>query len=102
MSRLLRVVFNADMRNSHDGLAKLAKSLNIDVNKLQPGNFVAFINSKKNHLKLYASGNIIAHLKLPNGKLNLNLLSKLPTYFNGTEIEYTKALREQMLKEIRE
>jgi hypothetical protein len=100
-NRLLRVVFNADLRCSHDGLEKLAKSLKLDVAKLPVGQFVAFINARKTSIKLYAAGQTIAYFKMPRGQLNLKILSVIPKFFNGRELRYDDALKDVILKEMK-
>lgn len=99
---LLRVVFNADLRCSHDGLALQAKALRLDVAKLEVGEFVVFINAKKTMLKMFAAGNTVAHFKTPgNRQLNLKVLAIIPRFFNGQTLKYDEALSEVIRKEIK-
>lgn len=101
-NRLIRVVFDADLRCSHEGLTAIAKNLKLKLDELELGEFVAFINSKKTMIKLYAAGNTIAHFKTPDGRqLNLKVLALIPKFFNGRELKYDDALKEVITKEIR-
>lgn len=101
-NRILRVVFNADLRNSHDGLEAIAKDFKLKVSELEIGEFVVFMNTRKTAIKIYAAGNTIAHFKMPGGKkLNLKTIAMIPRYFNGSEFRYDQALREVIEKEIR-
>lgn len=101
MARALQVFMNADLRCSHDGLSALAKAQNIDVSKLEPGEYVLFINSGKNLLKLYAANNVIAFLKLKTGKIDLKTIRLIPQAFNASgKIDYDKTLREVIEREL--
>ena len=99
---LVRVIFHADLRCGHDGLTKLAKSLKVNVTDLKVGEFVAFINNSKSAIKLYAAGQTIAYYRNPGKRqLNLKVLSVIPRFFNGKELQYNEALKEIITKEIK-
>lgn len=101
-NRILRVVFNTDLRNSHDGLEALAKDLKVKVSELSPGQFIVFMNTRKTAVKIYAAGNTIAHFRMPGGKkLNLKTIVMIPKYFSGGEFKYDQALKEVIEKEIK-
>lgn len=61
--KITQVFLGVDMRNSHDGLSKIAWEFNIDTKKLPQNHMLIFINRKHTHLKVYVHGNIIAHCK---------------------------------------
>ena len=93
---------DTDLRAGHDGLAKVARKSKqkIYVETLLPGEYLIFTNKAKNALKLYACGNVIAHLKLPPGqKLNMEAIQFIPCFFNGKKIDYDSALEEAMKKQ---
>lgn len=98
-SKVLQCFLNADLRCGHEGLSALAKQSGIDITKLQPGQYVLFINSSKDKLKLYASNNVVAYLKLSTGqRLNMATIQLIPKAFQGTgRIDYDKALKEVLL-----
>lgn len=99
-NRIVRYFSDTHLGNGHDGLRKLAKDSNVDLMSLRHGEFVVFVNKKKNALKLFASGYVIAHLKLPNGeRINPRTIALLPKFFNGTEINYSNALKEVIKQE---
>jgi len=94
INRIVRVIFDADLRCSHDGLRETAKKLKVLVDDLHTGEYVVFINSKKNMLKLFAANNTIAHFKTPDQrKMNLNVIAQIPKFFNGRELKYDDALK---------
>lgn len=94
-SRILRVVFNTDLRNNHDGLTTIAKRLKIDTSKLKPGEFVVFINTAKTALKLFAAGQVVAHFRMPSyRKMDMRIIGLIPRFFNGRELKYDDALKD--------
>jgi hypothetical protein len=101
MSKLLELFLNVDLRCAHDGLAMVAKKRGIDVKKLEPGQYVMFINCEKNRLKLFAANNIIAYLKLPHGKIDMRTLQLIPQAFHASgKIDYDSALKKILMKEL--
>lgn len=69
---------NMDLRNGHEGLTAIAKKNKVDIKTLESGEYIIFINSEMNRLKLYAQNDVIAYLKLPRGKIDSRRLSKRP------------------------
>lgn len=98
----MRVFLNADMRNQHDGMKALAKSEKIDIEKLEVGEIVLFINSEKNRIKLFGAKNVLAYLKLDRGKIDMRTIALIPKAFSGSgKIDYDKALKEVLTKELK-
>lgn len=99
-NRVIRYFPETNLQNGHDGLKKLAKKEGLDLTDLGPGQFVIFVNKRKNALKMFACGYLIAHLRLPDGeRLNPETIQFIPKFFNGTRIDYSGALREVMKKQ---
>lgn len=97
MSQILRVFLNADLRAGHDGLTTLAKDQKLDVKAIEPGSYIIFLNRRRTILKLYCSGNVIAHLKLPQGQhIDLKTIQYIPRCFNGKAIKYDEALEKAL------
>lgn len=97
MSRLLQVFLNVDLRCAHDGLAKVAKDNKIKIEDLEPGEFVVFVNSHKNRLKLFTANGVLAYLKLKTGKIDLRTIALIPQAFKGSgRIDYDKALKDMI------
>lgn len=100
MARALQIFLNADLRNGHEGLEILAKKEKIKISTLMPGEYVIFINSSKDKIKLYAAHNVIAYLKLPRGKIDLRTISLIPQAFNASgRIDYDELLKEVIERE---
>lgn len=73
----------------------------MDVNNLGAGEFVIFVNSSKTALKLFASGNIVAHLKMRDRRrLSLDVIASIPNHFDGTRIDYERALEQRLMKDL--
>ncbi len=101
MSGILRVFLNANLRSGHDGLTELAKEHGIKTDKIEPGSFVVFVNSQKNKIKVYAANDVIAYCRLPQGRVvNMNTIRELPHVFNGRAIDYDKALKLAVEKQL--
>jgi hypothetical protein len=99
IQKIIRFFPETDMRNGHDGLAKIAKDNKINVTQLNLGEYVIFVNKKKTAIKMYAPNHIIVHQRLPGGaRLDARVISLIPKYFNGTKINLDGALKEVITK----
>lgn len=99
MNKLLQIVFNTDLRMGHKGLTDIARKLKLDPDNLNQGEFICFVNASKTSLKLFATSNTIAYFKNKNNRImDPGVIRILPRFFNGTELNYSKAL-ESMIKE---
>lgn len=88
MNHLVRYVADADLRLGYTGLSKL-----VSLKNLGPGDFVAFVNSRQDKIKLCAKNDTLAYLRLPPGKkIDPRVIKFLPGTFNGTEINYDAAM----------
>ena len=103
MSGIIQCFLNVDMRNGHDGLTKLSKENGVITQKIEPGNFVVFVNSRRDKLKLFAANQVIAYLRMPAGrKIEMRVIKELPRVFNGKKIDYDQALSLALDKALRE
>jgi hypothetical protein len=102
-NRMLDIIFNTDLRCGHTGLTLLAKNLKVKPDNLRAGEYIVFVNRKKSALKIFASGNVVAHFKMPGEQqMNVKVFSLIPRFFNGKELNYSGALSEVIRKEIRQ
>lgn len=98
--RIVRFFPDTNLQGGHIGLSKLAKENGVDVNKLKLGEYLIFVNRKKDKLKMFASASLIAYLKMPpGGRIDPRTIAILPRYFNGTSIQYDEALKEVLDRE---
>ena len=88
------------MAQGHNGLADLAKKYEIDVQKLEPGEYVIFMNGARDRVKVYAAQNVIAYQKMPSGhRLDLRAIAEIPRVFKATgRMSYDDALKEALIK----
>jgi hypothetical protein len=93
---IIRCFLDSDLRSSHDGLADQAKKSGIKVEDLKQGEYVVFVNSKKDRVKVYAAYHVLAYIKLPAGtSMDLNVIRAIPKAFTASgRLDYNKALRE--------
>jgi hypothetical protein len=97
-NRLVRFFPEVNLRNGHEGLALIARDHRINVAQLQPGEYVVFLNKAQTALKMFAPGNVVAHLKMPYGKINPEVIALIPRFFQGGRIDYHGALSEVIRK----
>lgn len=99
--RLIRYFANTNLGNGHKGLSEIALKEDVDVNNLTRGEYVIFTNTRKNAVKMFAPGGVIAHFKVPGGaRLDLRTIASLPKFFNGSEIRYSEALKHTIEKSL--
>jgi hypothetical protein len=84
------------MSNGHDGLKETAKKVGkLDVSSLRVGQFALFINKAFTACKFYAANNVVLHYKHPlNHCLDYKALKLLPDFFDGQNLNYTRALKQ--------
>lgn len=90
---IVQVFLNADMRNMHDGLQRIAERHGVAVDTLENGQFVIFINSAKDKVKIYAANDTISYTRSRSGKLQMEALQNIPKHFGGGSFDYDAALR---------
>lgn len=91
-NRILQVFFDVDLRNGHEGLREIAKKAKVDVENLKEGEFLIFLNTRKDKVKVYASNDVYAYYRSPTGRIQLEAIRHIPNAFNGTSINMEKAL----------
>jgi hypothetical protein len=101
--QIVQVVLNSDLRSGHLGLTKAAKGLGISTEKLEPGQYVVFVNTAQNRVKLYTSNQIIAYWKVEKGRrVDLNTLRLIPYAFRSKgSLQYDGLLRETLNQKMR-
>lgn len=98
---VVRFFPDVSMANSHQGLGNIAKEANLNVRKLRPGEYLIFMNKKQTALKMLTAGNIIAYLKMPGStKIDPRTIALIPKFFNGTEINYSGALKKVLVRHL--
>lgn len=93
-NKLVRYVPDADLRVGYDGLQRIVRLQN-----LGKGEFVAFVNRKRDKIKLATGNDMIAYHRLPQGhKVDPRVIALLPEYFDGGQINYDAAVEKVLRK----
>lgn len=97
MNRIVRYFPDADMRGQHLALSTVALKVKIHTDELKSGEFLVFVNRKRDKLKMYTGGNVVAYLKMPQGqRIDPAVIRNLPKHFSGAGINYDAAMKETM------
>lgn len=97
--KLAHFFLNQDMRCTHDGLAEVLKKKKIKVND---GDFVVFLNRKRNMVKMFCGGKAaLLCYKKDNRVIDPGIIPLLPKYCGGDEMNIDAAVREHLLKLMR-
>lgn len=100
-AKIVRYFPNTFIGNGHLGLSKIAAREGVNISKLDPGEYVIFVNKAQTALKMFCMGRVIAHLKMPEGtKLDSRVIALLPRFFNGKSIDYDSAIRRVLQAEL--
>lgn len=100
--KIVRYFPETHLGNGHQGLMKLADKVGINCKNLNKGEYVVFVNRDQTAVKLFAPGNVVAHLKMPGSqRLDPRIISLIPRFFNGSRINYDSALEEVLRKEFK-
>lgn len=97
MTKLLCVISDTDMRCRHEGLLVQAKKAGVEVDKLQPGVVVAFLNTAKDRLMILTKRGvddkygILAYYRSPHGRIMPEAIQYIPESFNGEHFDMNKA-----------
>lgn len=102
MSKIVRCFFDTHMGLAHDGLREVAKRQGLNLDALTEGEFVVFINTSKDRLKVFATRNTFAYWRAQKGvKLDLRVIREIPRIFTGSAIgEYDKALEAALVHKL--
>ncbi len=99
LARVIQIFHNVNMVKSHRGLKALAHDFDIDLESLERGQYVAFLNRARNKVKLYATGNIYAYLPLPDprGMVMAETIEAIFAAFQSTvRLEMNNDLRDSL------
>ena len=96
--RILQVFLNVDMRMAHDGLDEFSRHRSVDVSSLSAGQYVVFVNTSKDRIKVYASNNVVAYKRLKKGQsFDLRVIQEIPRAFNANgALDMDKAIEDAL------
>lgn len=106
-NRIIHVFFDTDMRCGHIGLAEKAKKEgNIEVNDLETGHLLCFINAKQDRIMILTgtdeekSYGVLAYYRSPRGRIDLDSIRFIPEAFNAGGINYDRALKKSLIERL--
>lgn len=100
--RIVQVFLNVDFRYGHDGLTVYALKNKVDVKQLNNGQYVVFVNTRRDKVKVYAANNIVAYMQLPRGrKVDMGVIRLIPKAFsNSGNLDYDGMLKDVIEKSL--
>lgn len=91
---IVQLFTNVSMRYAHNGLADIAKEVGIDVETLQPGQYVVFLNTAQDRVKVYSSRGVLAYYRSETGRIQPQAIANIPEAFLGpSHLEWDVGLR---------
>ena len=102
--RLIAILWGTDMRLAHDGLLAEATGKNKALALLKPGECIAFVNEKRDRIKLLAGSNhgypVLGYFRSKTGRIDVQAIQFIAQAFNGSRIDYNAALKKSLLKRL--
>jgi len=97
---IIRCFLDSDLRSGHLGLTNQARKEKVFTNELGAGEYVVFINRKRDRVKVYTGNEVIAYMKAPRGtQIDLRVIEQIPKAFlSRGSLSYDRAL-EKVLSE---
>lgn len=78
---VVKLFKQVNMSYQHDGLRNLARYKRVNLQTLLPNEIAVFLNGPMTAIKVYTPDGGL-HYYRPGGKLNLEIISKIPHCFN--------------------
>lgn len=92
---------DVDMRVGFEGLAKTLKENKIDVKSLEKGSLIIFLNRKATAFKLLAGKEYVVYYKNGHRRIPLDAIQYLPTFFDGAELDFNKAVEKSIIDKVK-
>lgn len=98
--KIARVYLDCDLRCSFDGLNALLKKDGVEIAS-SPGNFVLFMNRKATAFKLLTANSYLMFYRSPSGRIALDAIQNIPEFFDGTRLDFNKAVEKTVKEKLR-
>ena len=100
MSQVIKCFLGSDLRMGHDGLRAVALKDKVKVDELGAGEFVIFINSAQDKVKVYAPNATLAYYRCRKGEsLDMRVIGNIPKAFGAKgRIDFEELVRETLLE----
>lgn len=97
MKGLIQIFWDVDFRCQHDGLHKIMRDHKLDPKELRQGDFVCFINTRQDRIRVLAgtkdpSAGVLSYYVSPRGRIEKKTLQYIPQAFGMQGFSYSKAL----------
>lgn len=97
---IVRYISGVHMGLSFKGLRKIASKLKLNLDALDSGEFVLFMNSKRTAFKLLAPNNVMVYYRHPKEHaIDPRVISLIPKIFDGKELNMDAGLKEVIQKD---
>lgn len=93
-NRIVRVYPNVSMQYGHRGLRLMAKK---EVDLLDQGNFLLFMNKAQTAFKLFTR-DLVVHYKHPRGRIDVRSLQYIPHCFGAGKFNFDVAVDKFLTK----
>ncbi len=98
---VIRIFPATPMYYSHRGLKEIAKESRVNLETLESGEFVLFLNKAQTAFKLFAANNTIVYYRHARGSINMEAVRYIPSVFGGGEFKYDRALEKVLDKKLK-
>lgn len=90
--KICKLFFDTHMGLGHQGLAILARKGKVDLDMLDEGDLLMFLNRAGDKMKMLGSrGRVLAYLRMPKGRIMKEALQYIPRTFGHDGFNYDKA-----------
>lgn len=94
--RIARIFFDVDMRQSFEGLKKIAEDAKTDLSHT-----ILFMNRKMTSFKILQQESYLVYFKNGNRRIPLDAIQHLPMAFGGSEFEFNRAIEKSLRSKLR-
>lgn len=98
---IMQIFWDVDFRCQHIGLGKILEEHGIDPKNMKPGDYVVFINTRQDRLRVLSgtpdkSRGVLSYYISPRGRIEKRSLQYIPQAFGARGFEYSKALEKAL------
>jgi hypothetical protein len=104
--KLFRVLFDINMNCRHEGLRAQAMDRKVAWTKLEPGDILAFINTKRDRVMALAITDetdgfgVLGYYRSPHGRIDLMAIQYIAEAFGGGRLDMDGATKKALLKRL--
>ena len=95
-----RIFLDSDLRQSFDGLLRVAKDAGLNVEKMPSDEVLVFINRKVTSFKLLTASHYLVYWRSTR-RLPLDAIKNLPAAFTGRSFDFNRSIEKTLLDKCR-